>query len=81
MNNFKNMPLSHKIATIIAGLAVVLWLIPHVSPDLLPFDPTYPAIAVFTVCEAVVYWKEKRSWAILLIVGAAISLGCSLLSL
>ena len=70
------MPLSHKIATIISGLAVVVWLIPKVKPDLFPFNPTYPAIAVFTVCEAVVYWKEKRSWAILLIAGAAISIGC-----
>ena len=74
--NWNNMPLSHKIATVIAGLAAVLWLIPNVRPGLLPFDPTYPAIAVFTVCEAVVYWKEKRSWAILLIAGAAISIGC-----
>jgi hypothetical protein len=81
MNNFKNMPLSHKIATIISGLAIVLWLIPKVSPDLLSFDPSYPAIAVFTICEAVVYWKERRSWAILLIVGAAISMACFLLSM
>ena len=81
MNNFKNMPLSHKIATIIAGLAVVLWLVPHVSPDLLPFDPTYPAIAVFTACEGVVYWKQKRSWALLLIAGAVICIACFLLEL
>ena len=81
MNNFKNMPLSHKIATIIAGLAVVLWLIPHVSPDLLPFDPTYPAIAVFTVCEAVVYWQEKRKWAWLLIAAAVISMAFFVLEL
>ena len=74
--NWNNMPLSHKIATVIAGLAVALWLIPKVRPGLLPFDPTYPAIAVFTVCEAVVYWKEKRSWAILLIAAAVISIGC-----
>ena len=79
--NWKNMPPSHKIATVISCIAVVFWLIPNLKPDLLPIDPTYPAIAVFTVCEAVVYWKEKRSWAILLIVGAVISLSCSLLSL
>ena len=79
--NWNNMPLSHKIATVIAGLAVALWLIPNVRPGLLPFDPTYPAIAVFTVCEAVVYWKEKRSWAILLIAAAVISIGCYILGL
>ena len=79
--NWKNMPLSHKIFTVIAGLAVVVWLIYKVKPTLFPFDPTYPAIAVFTVCEAVVYWKEKRKWACLLIAGAVISLACFVLEL
>jgi hypothetical protein len=74
--NWKDMSLAQKIATIIAGLAVVVWLIPKALPDLLPFDPTYPAIAVFTVCEAVTYWKTKRTWALLLIGGAVISIAC-----
>lgn len=65
--DWKNMPLSHKIATIISGVAVVVWLLNKVKADLLPIDPTYPAIAVFTICEAVVCWKEKRKWAYLLI--------------
>ena len=68
------MPLSHKIATVIAGLSVVVWLIHQVKSDLLPVDPTYPAIAVFTICEAVVYWKKRRTWACLLIAGAVISM-------
>ena len=72
--NWKTMPLSHKIATIISGLAVVTWLIPHVQPDLLPFDPSLPAIAVITLCESVVYWKEKRVWSYLLIAGAVVSI-------
>ena len=75
------MPLSHKIATVIAGLAVAVWLVAEVQPNLLPFDPTYPAIAVFTVCEAVTYWKTKRTWACLLIAGAVISIGCCFLEL
>ena len=79
--NWKNMPLSHKIATIISGLAVVVWLIHHVQPNLFPIDPTYPSVAVFTVCEAVVYWKDKRKWAYLLIAGAVISIACFLLGL
>ena len=78
---WKNMPLTHKIATIISGLAILVWLIPKVKPDLFPFDPTYPAIAVFTLCEAVVCWKDKRKWAYLLIAGAVISLGCFILEL
>ena len=79
--NWKSMPLSHKIATVISCLAVVLWLISKVKPDLVPFDPTYPAIAVFTVCEAVVCWKEKRTWAYLLIAGAVICTACFFLEL
>ena len=79
--NWKNMPLSHKIATVISGLAVVVWFISKIQPDLLPVDPTYPALAVFTACEAVIYWKTKRKWAYLLIAGAIISLASLLLEL
>lgn len=79
--NWKNMPLSHKIATVISGLAVVVWFISKIQPDLLPVDPTYPAIAVFTACEAVIYWKTKRKWAYLLIAAAIISLASLLLEL
>lgn len=79
--NWKDMSLAQKIATVIAGLAVVVWLIPKALPDLLPFDPTYPAIAVFTVCEAVVCWKEKRTWAWVLIAGAVISIAFCVLEL
>ena len=78
---WKSMPLSHKIATIIAGLVVVVWLICKVKPTLFPVDPTYPAIAVVTLCEAVVYWKTKRKWAYLLIAGAVISGACTILEL
>ena len=77
--NWKNMPLAHKIATVISWLAVAVWAISKVKSDLFPFDPTYPAIAVFTLCEAVVYWSTKRKWAYLLIAGAVISIVCSLL--
>lgn len=77
--NWKNMPLAHKIATVISWLAVAVWAISKVKSDLFPIDPTYPAIAVFTLCEAVVYWSTKRKWAYLLIAGAVISIVCSLL--
>ena len=79
--NWKKMPLSHKIATVISGLAIVVGLIPYVKSDLLPFDPTYPAIAVFTVCDAVLCWNNRRKWAYLLIAGAVISIACFVLEL
>ena len=72
--NWKNMPTAHKIATVIAGIAVVFWAIAQVKPDLLPIDPSYIAIAVFTLCEAVVCWKERRKWAYLLIAATVISI-------
>ena len=73
------MPLSHKIATVIAGIAVLFWVIAWVKPDLLPIDPTYISIAVFTLCEAVIYWKQRRKWAYLLIAGAVICIACVIL--
>ena len=79
--NWKNMSISQKIATVIAGIAVVVWLIYKVKPDLLPINPTYPAIAVVTLCEAVVYWNTQRKWSYLLIAGAVISLAFSMLEL
>ena len=79
--NWKNMTLIQKIATIVAGLAVVVWVIHNVQPNLLPMDPTYPAVAVFTVCEAVVCWNERRKWSYLLIAGAVISMACYMLEL
>ena len=79
--NWKKMPPVHKIATVIAGIAVVFWAIAQVKPDLLPIDPSYISIAVFTLCEAVVCWKEKRKWACLLIAAAVICLGSFALEL
>lgn len=77
--NWKNMPISHKIATVIAGIAVLFWVIARMKPDLLPIEPTYISIAVVTLCEAVVYWNQKRKWACLLIAGAVICIACVIL--
>ena len=68
------MALSQKIAALISVLAVVVWLISKVNPNLFPIDLSYPAIAVFTICEAVVCWNNRRKWSYLLIAGAVISM-------
>ena len=79
--NWKSMSVAQKIATIISAIPIVVWLIYKIKPDLFPFDPTYPAIAVFTACEAVAYWNTKRKWAYLLIAGAVISFAFTILDL
>ena len=75
------MNLSQKIATFISILAVVAWMIPIVSPNLLPIDLTYPAVAVFTLCEAVICWNNRRKWSYILIAGALISIACFILEM
>lgn len=77
--NWKDMPPAHKIAAVIAGIAFAFWVIAQLKPDLLPIDPTCISIAVVSLCEAVIYWKEKRKWAWLLIVAAVICLACVVL--
>ena len=79
--NWKEMPLAHKIAVIVSCLAVVLMLACQLEPGFFPIDMTFPAIAIYTVSEAVIYWKKKRKWAYLLIAGTVISLGCFILEL
>ena len=70
-----------KVAFVIACIAVVVWVVAKLKPELFPIDPTYPSIAVFTVCEAVDYWKQKRTWSYLLIAGAVISMAFFILEL
>ena len=80
--NWKNMPTSHKIATIISGIAAVFAVLPGMlEQNPFPIDTFYPAIAVFTLCEAVIYWEKKRKWAYLYIAGTVITLACCAMEL
>lgn len=79
--NWKTKTPVQKVAFIIACIAVAVWAAWKAMPDLFSMDPTYPAIAVFTVCEAVDCWKQKRKWSYLLIAGAVISLVSFILEL
>ena len=79
--NWKNMTLAGKIATVISGIAVAVWLIHQIKPDLFPIDPTYPSISLFTLCEAVVCWKTRRKWSYLLIAAAVICFASFILGL
>ena len=79
--NWKKMPISHKIAGIISCLAVVLWLIHLIKPSLFPIDVSCPAVAVFTVCEAVVNWNDRRKFAYVMIAAAVISIAFFMLEI
>lgn len=65
---------SQKIATLIAIIAAIVCMIPIFIPYPISIDLTCPAIAVFTICEAVVCWDNHRKWSFLLIIGAIISM-------
>ena len=76
---WNTMTLMQKIAFIVSCIGAVLVVAAKAKPGLFPVDPTYPAIAVFTIFEAVAYWNEKRKWSYLLIAGAIVSLAFCLL--
>lgn len=69
------MPKAHKIAAIIGGIAAVVAVLGFVLKwDSLPVDVTSIAIAVFTLCEAVIDWQKNRKMAYLFIAASVISL-------
>ena len=78
---WKTMTTMEKVAFVVSCIGALLVVVSKMKPDLFPIDPTYPAIAVFTACEAIAYWNQKRKWAYLLIAAAVISLGCFTLEL
>ena len=79
--DWKNMTPKQKVLLVISCIAAAVAALAWSKPGLFPFNPTCPAIAVFTVCEALAYWKEKRKWSYLLLAAAVISMGCFLLEL
>ena len=74
--NWKNLSAAHKVAAVIAGIAAVITVIGMINPGLFPVDVTTPAIAVFTVCEAILSWNQNRKLAYLMIGAAIVALGC-----
>ena len=79
--DWKNKPVLHKIMFAISAVAVVLVAVGTLKPDLFPVNVSYPAISLFTLCEAVLYWKKNRKWSLLLIFAAVICIACFALEL
>ena len=69
---WKNMSKMQKIMLVIASIAAFLVVVAMRYKEI----PTYPFVAVFTLCEAMLYWKKERKWAYIMIVGAIISIVC-----
>ena len=78
---WNDMTKMEKVLFVISCIAAVLVVASMVKPGLLPEDITYPAIAVFTVCEAIAYWNKNRKLAYLMIAAAVISMASFVLGL
>ena len=79
--NWKDMSPVQKIAVVVSGIAAVILAVAYLKPELFPVNMACPAIALFTVCEAVTYWQTKRKWAYLFIAAAVVSLATFILEL
>lgn len=73
---WNNMNSGQKIGTVIAAIAAVIAVIGMIKPDLFPVNVTTPAIAVFTLGEAVINWNQSRKMAYLMLAAAIISVVC-----
>lgn len=79
--NWKELSTAHKIVTVISGIALVLGLLDMTKSGIFPFDMSTPAIAVFTICEAILCWKERRKMAFWFLAAGVVSLACFILEL
>ena len=74
MNNWNEKTTVEKIATIISGIALCVWLVLEFFGSNFAIKNTETissiAIAVVCVCEAVSFWKTKRVFSYIAIVGA-----------
>ena len=74
MNNWNEKTIVEKIATIISGIALCVWLIFEFldSKGVVSYAATgaYIAVSVLCVCEAISFWKTKRVFSYVAIAGA-----------
>ena len=76
MNNWNEKTTLEKVATIIAGIALCIWLAFEylASKNTVPHAETISltAITVVCVCEAISYWRVKRVFSYIAIAGAVL---------
>ena len=76
MNNWNEKTIIEKIATIISGIALCVWVVFDILGRIgnVSFAETagYIAVCVICVSEAVVYWRTKRVFSYIAIAGAVL---------
>jgi MFS superfamily sulfate permease-like transporter len=81
MINWRNLSLTQKVATVVAGIAVILAVMGSATPERFPVNINAPCIALFTLCEAIINWNGRRKFSYVLIGAAVISMASFLLEL
>ena len=73
MNSWNEKTIIEKIATIISGIALCVWVVFDILGRIgnVSFAETagYIAVCVICVSEAIVYWRTKRVFSYIAIVG------------
>lgn len=76
MNNWNEKTTLEKVATIISGIALCIWLVfeYHVSKNAVPYAEivTYVSFVVICICEAISFWRVKRAFSYIAIGGAVL---------
>ncbi len=76
MNNWNEKTTVEKIATIISGIALFIWLVFEylARNDAFPFAEmgSCVAICVVCICEAISFWRTKRVFSYIAIAGVVL---------
>ena len=76
MNNWNEKTTLEKVATIISGIALCIWLVFEYleSKNAVPYAEiaTYVSIVVICICEAISFWRVKRAFSYIAIGGAVL---------
>lgn len=76
MNNWNEKTTLEKVATIISGIALCIWLVLEYlgSKNAVPYAETASSAAICAVCicEAICFWRVKRALSYVAIAGAVL---------
>ena len=76
MNNWNEKTTLEKVATIISGIALCIWLVFEYlgSKNSVPYTETVSctAIVIVCICEAISFWRVKRALSYVAIAGAVL---------